>query len=198
MAQLSKAQIVILLVAVLALGMGAGVFLHSRIAGPSSSNPAHVVSTYTADLGPIAPQTINVYVTGAVIHPDVYSLPEGSIVKDAVTAAGGSTEKADLVGVNLAARLQDGDQIIVPFLSEEGAICTGVSPPGTSTIQTRISINRATAAELDTLPGIGPTKAQAIVEYRNQHGQFKRLEDLQKVKGIGTKTFEELKPFISL
>lgn len=198
MAQLSKAQIVILLVAVLALGMGAGVFLHSRIAGPSSSNPAQVASTDTADLGSIAPKTINVYVTGAVIHPDVYSLPEGSIVKDAVTAAGGSTEKADLVGVNLAARLQDGDQITVPLIFEEGAVRTGASSTGTSTVQTRISINRATVAELDTLPGIGPAKAQAIVDYRMQHGQFKRLEDLQKVKGIGTKTFEELKPFISL
>jgi len=138
-------------------------------------------------------------VTGAVAHPGVYALPDSSIVQDALNAAGGAAKDADLIAVNLAARLQDGEQIPVPTISADGS----TSPPAptsstTSRTRTLISINRGTVAELDTLPGIGPAKAQAIVDYRTAHGLFKRLEDLQNVKGIGPETYEDLKSFITL
>ncbi|MHB8108307.1 MAG: ComEA family DNA-binding protein, partial [Candidatus Cryosericum sp.] len=100
--------------------------------------------------------------------------------------------------VNLAARLQDGDQVTVPAKAAGGTDITVVPTSPASSTRTRVSINRATLAELDTLPGIGPAKAQAILDYRSQHGQFKRLEDLQNVKGIGPATFEDLKQLISL
>lgn len=199
MNKLSKVQTVILLVAVLALGTGIGVFIGSRI---PSSNPVQVPQVIDdespSDSASSTPVLINVYVTGAVAHPDVYALPTGAIVKDALTIAGGSTKDADLVAVNLAARLQDGDQVTVPAKTAGGtdiAVSSGSPASGT---RARISINRATLAELDTLPGIGPAKAQAIIDYRTQHGQFKRLEDLQNVKGIGSATFEDLKLLITL
>ncbi len=202
MNKLSRVQTIILIVAVLALGTGLGVFIKSRVSTPVPVQIPQIIDNVSASdpvpAVPALPALINVYVVGAVAHPDVYALPEGAIVKDALTMAGGSTKEADLTAVNLAARLQDGDQITVPVKTADGA-STGISsaPPVSST-RTRISINRATLAELDTLPGIGPAKAQAILDYRNQHGQFKRLEDLQNVKGIGSKTFEDLKPLISL
>lgn len=204
MNKLSRVQTVMLLIAVLALGTGIGVLIGARVSSRTPDDvPRTIVDASSSDLAPSTPVLINVYVTGAVMHPDVYSLPTGSIVKDALTIAGGSTKDADLVAVNLAAKLEDGDQVTVP-VKTTGESATGESAaavsPGSSTSGThaRISINRATLAELDTLPGIGPAKAQAIIDYRTQHGQFKRLEDLQNVKGIGSATFENLKLLITL
>ncbi|MGB9666081.1 MAG: helix-hairpin-helix domain-containing protein [Candidatus Cryosericum sp.] len=199
MDKLSKQQIVILVVAVLALGLGAGLFFGSRLTRSSSLPPLQVVSDPSStDAAVPLPTSINVYVTGAVVHPGVYALAETSIVQDALNAAGGASKDADLIAVNLAARLQDGEQVTVPTLSSDGS--SSALPPtslGTAT-HARISINHGTLAELDTLPGIGPAKAQAIVDYRTAHGPFKRLEDLQNVKGIGPKTYEDLKSLITL
>lgn len=188
-----------LVVAVLALGTGIGVFIGSHV---PSSNPAQVpqviIDESPSDLTSSTPVLINVYVTGAVAHPDVYALPAGAIVKDALTIAGGSTSDADLVAVNLAARLQDGDQVTIPVKTADGTDIAVSSGSRASGAHARVSINRATLTELDSLPGIGPAKAQAIIDYRTQHGQFKRLEDLQNVKGIGSATFEDLKLLITL
>lgn len=199
MNKLSKVQMIILVVAVLALGTGIGMFIGSRI---PSSNPVQVpqiiVDESPSDSASSTPVLINVYVTGAVAHPDVYALPTGAIVKDALTIAGGATTDADLVAVNLAARLQEGDQVTVPAKTADGTDAAVSSGSRASGSRTRVSINRATLAELDMLPGIGPAKAQAIIDYRTQHGQFKRLEDIQNVKGIGSATFEDLKLLITL
>jgi competence protein ComEA len=199
MNKLSRVQTVVLFIAVLALGTGIGMLIGARVSSHTSTDvPRTIVDASSSDLAPSTPVLINVYVTGAVMRPDVYSLPTGSIVKDALTIAGGSTKDADLVAVNLAAKLQDGDQVTVPVKTIGES--TAAASPGSSTSGThaRISINRATLAELDSLPGIGPAKAQAIIDYRTQHGQFKRLEDLQNVKGIGSATFENLKLLITL
>lgn len=199
MEKLSKYQILILIVAVLAVGTGAGLFFGSRLAASRVQPlPQVITDPSSTDISPTVPVSINVYVTGAVVHAGVYALPENSIVQDALNAAGGPTSKADLVAVNLAARLDDGEQVTVPTVSADGSTAT-TSPVSTgSNAHVRISINHATIAELDTLPGIGPTKAQAIVDYRTAHGPFKRLEDIQNVKGIGPKTYEDLKPLITL
>ncbi|MFZ2414281.1 MAG: helix-hairpin-helix domain-containing protein [Candidatus Cryosericum sp.] len=199
MEKMSKRQIVILIVAVLALGTGMGLFIGSRLAESTPDPlPQIAIDPSTTAVVPSVPVSINVYVTGAVLHPAVYALPEGSIVRDAVTAAGGAASDADLIAVNLAARLEDGEQVTVPVKSPDGSN-TVVSPASpVSNVRTRISINHGTLADLDTLPGIGPAKAQAILDYRAQHGLFKRLEDLQNVKGIGAKTYEDLKSLITL
>ena len=199
MEKLSKHQIIVLIIAVLALGMGAGLFVGSRLIKPTPNPlPQIVEDSSSAEITPTTPVSIKVYVTGAVLHPDVYTLPEGSIVRDALAAAGGAANDADLIAVNLAARLEDGEQVTVPVKSPDGSVTvvSPTSPP--SNTHARISINHGTLADLDTLPGIGPAKAQAILDYRAQHGPFKRLEDLQNVTGIGTKTYEDLKSLITL
>lgn len=199
MDKLSKQQIVILVVAVLALGLGAGLFFGSHLTRSSSLPPLQVVSDPSStDAAIPLPTSINVYVTGAVVHPGVYVLAETSIVQDALNAAGGASKDADLIAVNLAARLEDGEQVTVPTLSPDGSSSALPSTSLGTTTHARISINHGTLAELDTLPGIGPAKAQAIVDYRTAHGPFKRLEDLQNVKGIGPKTYEDLKSLITL
>jgi competence protein ComEA len=199
MEKLSKHQIIILIVAVLALGMGAGLFVGSRFIRPTPDPlPQIIDDPSSTEITPTIPVSIKVYVTGAVLHPDVYTLPEGSILRDALYAAGGAATNADLIAVNLAARLQDGEQVTVPVKSLDGSITIVTPTSPASSVPARVSINRGTLADLDTLPGIGPAKAQAILDYRAQHGLFKRLEDLQNVTGIGTKTYEDLKSLITL
>jgi len=139
---------------------------------------------------------IGVYVVGAVMNPGVYFLPHGSRVADALETAGGSTEEADLARVNLAKRVYDEEQIYVPRLGEENPPLP--LPTGSSGGQAggKININTATAAELDTLPGIGPVLGQRIVDYRETNGPFAAIEDIKNVRGIGDATFEEIKELI--
>ncbi len=153
---------------------------------------------------------IEVHVTGAVLRPGVYLFAEGSRVQDAITAAGGLTADADVSGVNLAAKLEDGQQLDVPGGSGGGGAAssgaTQSSPafrvlPGiaTETPQTDlININTASADELETLPGIGPTLAQRIIDYRTQHGPFQRIEDIMDVPGIGPSTFDQIQSLITV
>ncbi len=145
------------------------------------------------------PGPIQVYVSGAVAKPDVYSLPSGSIVKDALQAAGGATGDADLNHVNLAQSLKDGQQIYVPKIGEvPTAAPTTAKGTQAPVITGPIKINTATQAELESLPHIGPSIAARIIAYREQHGPFARIEDIQKVQGIGPSTFEAIKDLITV
>jgi competence protein ComEA len=134
---------------------------------------------------PPSPSPIRVHVTGAVQQPGICVLPPGSIVQDAIEAAGGSLPEARLDALNLAAPLADGQQVSVPggmgATPPPPAGATGSPTPGTG----RININTASAAELDLLPGIGPALAQNIIDYREGHGPFVAPEDLLDVPGIG-------------
>jgi competence protein ComEA len=140
------------------------------------------------------PSTLNVYVSGAVHQPDVYALPPGSLVKDAIAAAGGATPEADLDRINLALRLTDQMQVYVPRKGE--SLPAGKTP--TPAITGPININTASAEELDTLPGIGPSLAQAIIDYRTQHGLFKTIDELNDVKGIGDALLAKLRDRITV
>ncbi|KYH31804.1 helix-hairpin-helix domain-containing protein [Neomoorella mulderi] len=155
------------------------------------------------------PATIQVHVAGAVQRPGVYELHAGARVNEAVSLAGLLPE-ANPNALNLAAPLNDGQQVIVPRQGEEaGAVGgngnfsgPGISGGGTAggTVKTggKVNINTATLAELDSLPGIGPTLAQRIIDYRNQKGPFRTIEDLQNVSGIGSKKFADLKDLITV
>ena len=146
-----------------------------------------------------------VHVAGAVSTPGVYRLPGGSRVADAVDAAGGARRNAALEGLNLARVLTDGEQVFVADrttvqasagVGSAGAAATpgGAAPGAVSTV----SLNSATVADLETLPGIGPVLAQAIVDYRDSVGGFKDVSELRDVSGIGEKTFQALAPLVSL
>lgn len=162
-----------------------------------------VVSTPAPTPSPLPTPTlapIRVHVAGAVRHPAVYQLPTGSIVQDAVDTAGGPAPDADLEGINLAMELQDQQQVYVPYLGEANPppSVSGGGADGGGAAGGLININTATAAELETLPRIGPAMAQRIIECREANGPFEAIEDIQDVPGIGPATYEGLKDLITV
>jgi competence protein ComEA len=152
---------------------------------------------------PDTPSVLLVHVSGAVASPGVVELPPTARVGDAVVAAGGLGADADLAAVNLARPLVDGEQVHIPSVADgwpagqdaDAVPGIGAGPPGAAggvTADGLVDLNRATADELETLPGIGPAKAAAIVEHRETHGPFAEPGDLRAVTGIGEKTFQTL------
>lgn len=134
---------------------------------------------------PPTPPPLRVHVSGAVVQPGVISLPAGSIVAEAIEAAGGATSMAQLGALNLAAAVADGERLVVPAAEAEPRFEAGSSAPAPPSDSALIPLNSATAAELDLLPGIGPSLADAIVEYRQAHGPFQAVDQLLDVPGIG-------------
>jgi competence protein ComEA len=145
-----------------------------------------------------------VHVAGAVRKPGVYRLAGGARVADAVERAGGATGRADLGGVNLAAKLEDGRQIVVPVRARsgsQGVAASGVTASvggaggaaGGGPAAAPVNLNTATPEQLDTLPGVGPATVQKILEYREQHGGFGSVEELGQVSGIGEKRLAALR-----
>ncbi len=145
--------------------------------------------------GPTVPPVLRVHVTGAVTSAGVYSFHSGDRVEDAVAAAGGLTADANPDGINLAARLADGQQVVIPRKGEPPSSL--FSPSGAAGAR-RISINSASLAELDILPGIGPVTAQKIVDFRTKNGPFLKLEDLLDNKLVPASTFDNIKNLITL
>lgn len=143
------------------------------------------------------PAPLMIYVTGEVANPQItVSLPAGSRVQDALEAAGGATENADLSLVNMAAILRDGDQVNVPALSQSGETTSADTPLPTTSGGDIININTATLEELDTLPGIGPSLAEDIILHRETEGAFASLDDLDLVPGIGPSILENIRDLI--
>lgn len=147
---------------------------------------------------PPTPAPILVHVDGAVLAPGVYPLPTGSRIQDAVNAAGGFSTSADPSRVNLAARLKDGDKITIPVMGQTTLQGSDRSTGDIQLSSTGMDINTATAAELETLPGIGPGRAEDIVQYRETHGLFTFIEEIMNVPGIGPSTFEQIKDLITI
>jgi competence protein ComEA len=143
-----------------------------------------------------------VHITGAVLDPGVYTQPPGSRVMDAIQAAGGLTNEADTTLINLARIVEDGMQIWVPSKSVDNFV--GENPGGgvldtpAAHQQGLININTATQSELETLSGIGPVIAKAIMQYRQENGPFEEIEAIQSVSGIGPVTFEKIRDFITV
>lgn len=144
---------------------------------------------------PVEHITVVVDVSGAVVSPAVVTLPDGSRVDDAIRAAGGLTAEADQSAINRAAKLTDGQKIVVPRVGEAlpATDATGTSTGTVTTEPALVNINTATAEELDELPGVGPATAEAIITDREESGPFASIEDLMRVSGIGEKKFEKLK-----
>jgi competence protein ComEA len=147
-------------------------------------------------------ESVVVHVTGAVQVPGVYELQPGQRVADAIDAAGGALADADAEALNLAARVVDGDRIAVPILGESSALgddsghrhaAASIGAAG----GTPIDINTAGVAELETLPGIGPATAAAIVEHRDQHGPYATVDDLEAVQGIGPAKIEAIRDHVT-
>ncbi len=150
---------------------------------------------------------IAVHVIGAVPRPGLYEFPEGTRIQDAIDAAGGLLAEADSASLNLAALLEDGQQLNIPYKvgSDPALNATTLVLPSSTTATPAanpdidlIDINIATLEELDSLPGIGPTTAQKILDYRTTNGPFAAIEDIMNVSGIGPSTFEDIKDQITV
>jgi competence protein ComEA len=139
---------------------------------------------------------VYVHVAGAVRRPGLFRVPAGSRVAAAIARAGGPGPKADLTLVNLAARVQDGQQVVVPEAGAPppgGAGTAGLGTRGAALAGGKPSLATATVEQFEELDGIGPTLAERIVEYRDSHGGFRSIGELREVEGIGEKRFESLR-----
>ena len=145
-----------------------------------------------------SPQKIMIDMKGAVQQPGVYEAKKGERVIDLIERAGGFTEMADQSKVNLAMYVEDQMVIAIPqFGDTETDFVVGTSV-GNQSQPAKVNINKADETELETLPGIGPSKSAAIIEYRTTTGPFKSIEEIQSISGIGEKTFEKLKDKITI
>jgi competence protein ComEA len=167
--------------------------------GPDAeAPPAAVIVAETTE--PEQPSQVVVHVVGAVRSPGLYRLDEGSRVADAVSLAGGAMPKANLGAVNLALPLVDGTQIVVPRAGEASA---SPAPPGVAggaaagVASGPIQLNTATTEQLQTIPGIGPVTAERIIQYREENGPFRSVDDLDAVSGIGPKRLEQLRDLVT-
>ncbi len=163
----------------------------------AEGNSGEAVSSYSSDGGggftvdkTGSSGDLVVDVTGAVAHPGVYRLPAGARVTDAVERAGGASGGALLEAINLAARLADGQQVVVPKRGPAGTSLAAGSAAGE---EGPISLGTATVEQLDTIDGIGPVTAQDIIEFRDEHGGLSSVDQLDQVSGIGPATMESLR-----
>jgi competence protein ComEA len=138
------------------------------------------------------PSPLRLHVAGAVQHPGIVAVAPGAIVADAIEAAGGALPGADLDSLNLAAAVESGQQILVPLPGTAAPAESSLGAPSTS----GLDLNRASAAELESLPGIGPSLASAIVQYRDQNGPFLSVEELLDVPGIGPTRLSQLRDLV--
>jgi competence protein ComEA len=136
---------------------------------------------------------VYVHVAGAVRRPGLVRVPAGARVAEAVLRAGGPGRKADLTGVNLAAQVEDGQQVVVPVAGTVPGAMPGETGAMAGPAAVKPSLGSATVEQLDEIDGIGPTLAERIVEYRTENGGFSSLDELQDVDGIGEKRLETLR-----
>ena len=148
---------------------------------------------------------ILIHVSGSVKNDTVVTLPEGSRINDAIEAAGGLTKDADLTNINLAYILEDGEKIYIPKKGEEivedvsNTQSTSANTSSSSSNKTsKININKATQTELETIPGVGPSTALKIIDYRDENGKFSSIEDIRNVSGIGDAKYEKMKDYIAV
>ncbi|WP_218975470.1 helix-hairpin-helix domain-containing protein [Tessaracoccus massiliensis] len=194
----------LMVVAVLVLcGVGVAVAALSRSA--ATEVPIAPVTVSQAPAPPSSPPPVvmlRVHVAGAVSEPGVVTLPEGTIVQDAILAAGGLAESADPAGLNLAAPVSDGMQILIGTVGDPLGEVVGAAPSSASGGDGGqgglVNLNTAGQAELESLPGVGPVMAQSILAWREESGPFTAVEDLQEISGIGPKTFEKLQPLVTV
>jgi competence protein ComEA len=171
--------------------------------GASSSTPASISSPDepSVSVAPARDGSAVVHVVGAVRRPGVYRLRVGQRVEDAIRRAGGASGDTDLQAINLAAKIADGQQVVVPRRGSSGVAAGGAGAGATAVTggtagaepSAPVNLNSATAEQLDTLDGVGPATAQKILEYRTQHGGFSSADDLAQIPGIGPKKLEALK-----
>lgn len=181
----------LLIIFALSVGIGGFYFFNSR----PSMQPALVQDLNAGAIQEKVienPVNLIINVAGKVNNPGVYQLPQGSRVIDAIKAAGNQRKGVDISDINLARLLVDGEQILVGYAKPSA----GKNSVKKITSDNPLDLNRATIAQLDTLPGIGPVTAQRIIEYRTKVGRINSVEELKKISGLGGAKFEEIKSLL--
>ena len=180
-------------VVVLVLGVR---FMQGQARSATGAAPARAAAAAPASgavrIEPRRAAVALVHVAGAVRSPGVYRLREGERIQDAVRRAGGPRAGADLNAINLAAKVADGQQVVVPRRGAAGAAAAGAAAPA-DPAQPPVSLNTATAEQLDTLDGVGPATASKILDWRRQHGGFRSVDDLGEIPSIGPKRLAALR-----
>lgn len=172
-----------------------GVAVWARGAPPRIAPPARAGQPTAHESPSASGAVVLIHVAGAVHEPGVFELPPGARVADAIELAGGPLRRADLDALNLAAPVVDGAQILVPARGAASAPATTAAAPSQGAA---VSINSADQALLETIPGIGPVTATAILEHRDSIGSFESLDQLLDVTGIGPATLESMRPYVTL
>ncbi|VWL88624.1 helix-hairpin-helix domain-containing protein [Collinsella aerofaciens] len=211
-----KAVVVAILVVIAAASGLAMASFNSRSSGVSFERSDEVSASDVRAPGDASPDDadessaknssaaeVYVDVDGAVVRPGVYRLKDGARVSQAIDAAGGLTTEADVAGLNRASKVTDGQKIYVPTVGEQyapaavgGAESGAATTSGAGSLSGLVNINTASAAELQTLSGIGPSMAQSIIDERTQNGAFASVDDLMRVSGIGEKKLAKIKDCI--
>ncbi|MFF5896020.1 helix-hairpin-helix domain-containing protein [Streptomyces argenteolus] len=176
----------------------------AQASGPGSAHTqltaAAPAPTGGAQAGPQTGGRIVVDVSGKVLHPGIRHLPAGSRVEDALRAAGGVRKGTDVIGLNRARVLTDGEQVVVglPALTTQtgGAGAGGGPSAGQAGPGAPVSLGTATVEQLESLPGVGPVLAQHIIDYRTEHGGYRSVDELREVNGIGDRRFADLRPLV--
>lgn len=165
---------------------------------------SNIIEENIEAVGTTVEDKIVIHITGEVEEEGVIELEKGARISDAIEEAGGITEEADLSNVNLAYSLSDGQKVKIPNINEKDEEVIVVEEKAGDNIiieenkpkGEKVNINIATQTEIETLPGIGPSTALKIINYRNEHGKFKNIEDIKNVSGIGDSKFENIKEYI--
>jgi competence protein ComEA len=181
----------VLAAAILALVLVVVAWRHAAAGSPA---PLRVAPIAPARASPaVAARLLVVDVVGAVRRPGLVRLREGSRVADAIAHAGGLARGAERGGVNFAAPVSDGQQVLVP---QRGAVAVGAGAGSATPSSGPVSLSSATAAQLDALPGVGPVTAEKIVAYRQQHGAFRSVDELDAISGIGPSRIADLRGLV--
>ena len=208
-----KQKMIILIIAIIvAIGMIYFIYNKNQIKSDIDLESEILISNTSENKTnvEIQEELVIIHITGSVKNPGIVKLKYGSRIEDAIEAAGGLTENADITNVNLAYVLDDGVKIRIPSITdekngdeqilEEGSGENIIEETnmtlGASTKE--VNINKATETELQSLPGIGASLASRIIEYRNQNGKFSKIEDIKNVNGIGDSKYDNIKDFITV
>ncbi|MEA2640655.1 MAG: competence protein ComEA [Chloroflexota bacterium] len=188
------------------VGVGVPILAAVAVAGSllgilALRSPAPTIEVRPRDPVPTEVPTMYVHVDGAVAAPGVYALAGGARVFDAVDAAGGATDDADVTQLNLAARVSDGQKLVIP--SQRPAVTTAQPEGADAKLEptdatSRINVNTASQRVLESLPGIGPVTAGRVIQYRQANGPFTRIEQLRDARLVNAATFERIKSLIAV
>lgn len=186
--------------AVLVVVLGWRVLARDGASPPAALAPSVSSAAPSVSAAPASSRRAVVHVVGAVREPGVYRVAEGTRVEDAIARAGGATGRAELSAINLAAKVADGQQVVVPRrgAAAVAAASASASASGTAASSGPVNLNSATAEQLDTLDGVGPSTATKILEYRTAHGGFASVDDLAQIPGIGPKRLESLRQQVTV